>query len=61
MPPDWYTVLLAAEAWGAPPWEIEEAASALWIDRFAAVRNAEASASAKPQHIAGSGHVTRLE
>jgi hypothetical protein len=57
-PPAWYTLAAAAEAWGAPPWELEEHAPAIWLDRFVALRNAEADAS-KPKSKAGRG-VTRL-
>lgn len=61
-PPEWYVLAAAAEAWGVPPWELEETAPALWLDRFAAVKGAEAQA-ANPKKLGvsgGSGKVTRL-
>jgi hypothetical protein len=47
-PPEWYTILAAAEAWGRAPWEIEADAPAIWMDRFVALGNAKAKASKKP-------------
>lgn len=58
-PPEWYTLAAAAEAWGVRPWELEEDAPALWLDRFVALRNAEAEAN-KPRTRPNGGKVTRL-
>ena len=54
-PPEWRATLEAAKAWGVPPWELEEVAPALWIDRLVADMNAEASANAPKKHIGGTG------
>lgn len=45
---------MAAEAWGRPPWEIEEQAPAVWMDRFAAFHNAKATAG-QPKGGGGKG------
>ena len=61
-PPEWYVLEVAAEAWGVPPWVLEESAPALWLDKFAAVKGAEAQAS-NPKKLSvgqGSGNRTRL-
>ena len=52
-PPDWYTALAAAEAWGLPPWEVEDA-PAVWLDRFTAVVNERANQQ-KPKGKGGTG------
>jgi hypothetical protein len=54
-PPEWRTILEAAKAWGVPPWELEETAPALWIDRLVADMNAEAKANEPKRHIGGTG------
>jgi hypothetical protein len=33
--------LEAGEAWGRPPWEVEETASGLWIERFSLWQSAK--------------------
>lgn len=53
-PPLWATTLAMAEAWGIPPWEVEEHASAEWADRFIVWRNAQAEMM-NPKKIAGKG------
>lgn len=47
--PAWTMFLALAKEWGMPPWRIIEEAPALWVDRWAAVE--EARASAEPQTI----------
>ena len=42
-PPPWYSTLAAAEAWGVTPWQVEEEAPAVWVDRFVAVANERAA------------------
>ena len=32
--PEWALILMAAEAWGLPPWVVEAEAPALWLDRL---------------------------
>ena len=54
-PPGWYTVLAAAEAWGVPPWVIEEEASAQWIDRFVALLNEVYERDVRRRGNAGTG------
>jgi len=49
-----------AEAWGVRPWELEEDAPALWVDRWAAAENAKAQASEPKHNRAGSGGARRL-
>ncbi len=36
-----------AEAWGIPPWQVEDQASALWVDRWLVLQDARSKASAK--------------
>jgi hypothetical protein len=43
-----------AEAWGIPPWDVEDHASAEWADRFIVWRNAQAEMM-NPKKIAGKG------
>jgi len=43
-----------AEAWGIPPWDVEDHASAEWADRFIVWRNAQ-SEMMNPKKIAGKG------
>lgn len=38
----WVVSLRIAEEWGLPPWEVDEA-PALWIDRWLALKEAEAN------------------
>ena len=60
-PPDWYVVEAAAEAWGVPPWVIVSEAPALWLDRFAATKSAEAAAqNPKKLPVGGDGKGRRL-
>lgn len=35
--PEWALILAASEAWGLPPWVIEQEAPALWLDRLEAL------------------------
>ena len=53
-PPDWYWPLVMAEAWGAPPWQVEAEASAVWADRFALLNNARAERD-NPKKLSGAG------
>ena len=61
-PPEWYPIAAAAEAWGALPWILEAEAPALWVDRFVAVKNAEAQAAKPKRKLGGNsgGKVTEL-
>ena len=52
-PPEWYGIEAAAEAWGIPPWVVEDTAPALWVDRFVAMANAKAAAQKQPKPKAG--------
>lgn len=36
--PEWVVVLEAATEWGVPPWVIDNDASDIWIERWAAYR-----------------------
>jgi hypothetical protein len=48
-------VLAMAEAWGIPPWEIEERGSALWGERYVLWRTAVNKAQEKAQKDPGRG------
>lgn len=50
--PLWASVLLAAEAWGTPPWEITERRGGLkWLARWAELRRLQSFVS-QPGSIA---------
>lgn len=36
--PEWVPLLEVAKEWGVPPWEIEEEAPAVWLERWRVLR-----------------------
>jgi hypothetical protein len=44
---------MMAEAWGRPPWEIEEQTPVVWADRYVEYHNAIEKSKPKPRASAG--------
>ncbi len=59
--PLWVTVLLMAERWGVPPWEIEEKLTKRWYECFMVLEEEKQKAEAmRPKPVGRGPKVPRM-